>query len=100
MYYLIIIQVMIMFNISNISFEEDVLLKKQNWKPESRLRLENLIAENAYQNKIVVLDFDNTIFSGDIGESVFQLMIEKNVINKNKLINSISPTFVSQGKNH
>jgi hypothetical protein len=105
MTYLIIYCVVFMFNISDYLVEEKTILQENNWMPNSRFSLEKLISENANQNKIVVLDFDNTILCGDIGESLFQLLVKEKIISTDSLL-SIYPSFnidrnsISLGKNN
>jgi len=54
------------------------MLSIGGWLPETRKRLEQLIAENRNQGKRIVFDFDNTIICRDIGEASFaQLIIEE-----------------------
>lgn len=87
-----------MYNISNYLVDEKTILQENNWMPNSRFSLEKLISENAFQNKIVVLDFDNTIICGDIGESLFKLIVKEKIITTDCLL-SIYPSFNIDGNN-
>lgn len=59
---------------------EQVSLKGSGWNPYVKMRLEELIREQAQQNKVAVFDFDNTILCQDIGEATFAQMVKDKVL--------------------
>ncbi len=74
-------------------------LEPGNWNPALRSQLENLLGTHSWQGKKVVLDFDNTLVSRDIGEATFAQLLISNKIKRSPALEAISPAFVRQGKN-
>jgi phosphoserine phosphatase len=74
-------------------------LEAGNWNPEVKTRLENLLNSHSWQGKKVVLDFDNTLVSRDIGEATFAQLVNTGKIKRTPALEAISPAFVAQGKN-
>lgn len=74
-------------------------LEPGNWNPAVRSQLENLLGSHSWQGKKVVLDFDNTLVSRDIGEATFAQLLISNKIKRSSALEAISPAFVRQGKN-
>ncbi|MGE3728844.1 MAG: HAD family hydrolase [Candidatus Sericytochromatia bacterium] len=73
-------------------------LEPGNWNPAVRSQLENLLGSHSWQGKKVVLDFDNTLVSRDIGEATFAQLLITDKIKRSAALAAISPDFVNQGK--
>ncbi len=71
-----------------------VTLEDGNWNPAVKATLERLIAENAFQGKKAVFDFDNTTICRDIGEATFAAMVEAGQLNLDDVSRDITPSFV------
>ena len=56
------------------------MIPEGRWDPVVREGLEALIHREAGRGRVVVMDFDNTIFRGDIGEELLQLAAEKGIV--------------------
>ncbi|PIQ23351.1 hypothetical protein COW36_08390 [bacterium (Candidatus Blackallbacteria) CG17_big_fil_post_rev_8_21_14_2_50_48_46] len=74
-------------------------LEPGHWNPDLRIRLEKLLTSNSYAGKKVVLDFDNTLVSRDIGEATFAQLERKGKIKRSPALEAISPAFFMGGKN-
>ena len=70
-----------------------------HWRPEVKSRLESLIAENAFQNKKVIFDFDNTTINRDIGEATFATMVMEGRLAADSISRDITPAFNLKGRN-
>jgi phosphoserine phosphatase len=70
-----------------------VTLKKPGWHPDVKLRLESLIEQRSGQGLPVVLDMDNTILCGDIGEATFRVLEVTGKISAGNIPEVISPDF-------
>lgn len=71
-----------------------VKLEDGNWNPAVKAKLESLIAENAFQGKKAVFDFDNTTICRDIGEATFATMVEAGQLSLEGVSRDITPSFV------
>jgi len=69
-----------------------------NWNPVVKAKLEKAIAANAGQNKICILDFDNTTICRDIGEATMAALNEAGLLTKEKHYKCVDPDFVLDGK--
>lgn len=78
--------------IASNSYAGGIKLDNNNWNPEVKRKLENLLTVNSNKNKKVIFDFDNTVVSRDIGEATFALMVKKGLIKKEN-VRSFSPSF-------
>lgn len=75
-----------------------IKLKDLNWNTISKIKLEEILNNNSFNNKKVIFDFDNTIISRDLGEYSFLKLIENKLINIEKL-KDFSPSFNFEDKN-
>jgi hypothetical protein len=73
-------------------------LKAPSWNGETRRALEDIINQGAGQQLPVVLDFDNTIICGDIGEATLAILARSGVLTPAKLAGANSPPFWVPGK--
>jgi len=71
-----------------------VKLEDGNWNPAVKAKLETIIAENAFQGKKAVFDFDNTTICRDIGEATFATMVEAGQLSLEGVSRDITPSFV------
>lgn len=69
-----------------------------NWDPQTKASLEKLLNKNSFKNKLVILDFDGTTVSRDIGDATFGYLVGEKKLKINEQIKSISPSFVYDGK--
>lgn len=74
-----------------------ISLESLNWSVDNKYKLEEILNKNVFKNKKVILDFDNTIISRDLGEYSFLKLIEYNLINIDK-VKSLSPDFIFNEK--
>jgi len=58
--------------------------------------LDALIHNGAGQHLPVVFDFDNTIVCGDIGEATFAILVRDDLLNTNKIPETLRPDFRSE----
>ncbi len=73
--------------------KKDFSLDELKWDSKNKVKLEELIKENSFQNKKVIFDFDNTLLCRDIGEYTFYNLVTNNLIDIDR-IKEISPNFV------
>jgi len=73
-------------------------LAAPGWNPNTRLALEKLIQAGAGQNLPVVLDFDNTIVCGDIGEATLAVLARDGRLTKSNIPKAFCPPFQPLGK--
>lgn len=78
----------------NTTEKVDVKLADGHWRPAVKAELERLIAENAFQGKKAVFDFDNTSICRDIGEATFATMVQEGQLTKENISRDITPSFV------
>lgn len=69
-----------------------------NWNPQSRLKINKLLKNNAFKNKKVIFDFDNTTVSRDIGEATFAYLVKNNIVKNDEKLKVISPSFTLDNK--
>ncbi|MDQ3034387.1 MAG: hypothetical protein M3Y87_18410, partial [Myxococcota bacterium] len=57
-------------------------LHERGWLPENRARLERFLDELAARDerRVAVLDWDNTMIRGDIGDLVLAHMLERELV--------------------
>jgi phosphoserine phosphatase len=68
-------------------------LQAPGWNPETRLALREILNAGAGRHLPVVLDFDNTIVCGDIGEAVLAILARAGKLSAAKLPPTFSPPF-------
>ena len=68
-------------------------LTAPGWTDENRTRLQALIRAGSGQHWPVVLDFDNTLVCGDIGEATLAMLTRDRVLDATALPAEICPTF-------
>lgn len=74
-------------------------LSARGWNSRVRAGLEGLIAEGSGKQLPAVFDFDNTIICGDIGEAALAMLASDGSIQKDKIPESLAPSFTSsEGK--
>jgi phosphoserine phosphatase len=72
---------------------ESVKLKGGNWLPGVKSGIERRLNASGNDKKTAVFDFDNTIINGDIGEAVFEDLVNREIIRMNENRLALSPSF-------
>lgn len=72
---------------------ESFRLQPGNWNSHTRQQLEQLLSLHSGQGRKVVLDFDNTLVSRDIGEATFAELLRTGQIQSSPVLKAISPDF-------
>ncbi|BCS95517.1 phosphoserine phosphatase [Desulfoluna limicola] len=78
--------------LTSASAMAEVKLADGNWNPAVKAKLEKIIAENAFQGKKAVFDFDNTTVCRDIGEATFAAMVEAGQLTLDKVSRDVTPS--------
>ena len=68
-------------------------LESPGWNERTRSGLEQLIERGSGQHLPVVLDFDNTIIRGDIGEATLAVLVRDGLLDPARLPPTLSPPF-------
>ena len=63
------------------------------WRPDVRRRLEDLIRDGRGRGLPVVLDFDNTLVCGDIGEATLAMLVRSGRLAPYQIPEALSPAF-------
>ena len=77
----------------------DCRLEAPGWNQETRRALEDIINRGAGQQLPVVLDFDNTIVCGDIGEATLAVLARSGKLTPARVTRTFSPPFRVPGRN-
>jgi phosphoserine phosphatase len=73
-------------------------LLDNGWYSGAKTDLEDLINANADKGEIAIFDFDNTILCRDIGEALFDQLIDENKIKIDNIPDLLKPTFNLSGE--
>ncbi len=72
-------------------------LRAPGWSGRTREGLEQLIESGAGRALPAVLDFDNTVICGDIGEAALAFIAREGIVRKGDIPGVMSPPFMSRG---
>lgn len=73
-------------------------LDSPGWNERTRRALEELIQRGAGRHLPVVLDFDNTIVCGDVGEATLAVLVREGRVRAGRLPETFSPPFRLPGR--